>query len=166
MSSPALAVIVLAILGSGLNGGLFFVFSNAVMKALDRLPAPEGMAAMQSINTTIINPLFLCLFMGTALICALVVVIAVLEWSEPGALLLLLGALAYLGGTFLVTMAFNVPLNNVLAARAPGDPASAEVWSRYLRTWTRWTHVRAATCAIAFLFLTAGLIQTIATAAT
>jgi uncharacterized membrane protein len=31
-------------------GGIFFAFSAFVMKALDRLPPAQGIAAMQSIN--------------------------------------------------------------------------------------------------------------------
>jgi uncharacterized membrane protein len=41
------------------------------MKALARLPSAEGIAAMQSINITIINPLFLY-FGGLSLFVALV----------------------------------------------------------------------------------------------
>ena len=55
-----------AALGCGLMGGLFFAFSVAVMKALGRLPPAEGIAAMQSINVAILNPVFLTVFFGTA----------------------------------------------------------------------------------------------------
>ena len=53
-------------LGSGLIGGVFYAFSTFVMRALARLPAHEGVAAMQSINVAVINPLFLGVFLGTA----------------------------------------------------------------------------------------------------
>lgn len=36
------------------------------MKALARIPAAQGIAAMQSINITVINPWFMMAFMGTA----------------------------------------------------------------------------------------------------
>ena len=36
------------------------------MKALALLRPDSGVAAMQSINVTVLNPLFLCLFLGTA----------------------------------------------------------------------------------------------------
>ena len=51
-----LPITVLAAVGSGLMAGLLFAFSNFVMKALTRLPPEQGMAAMQLINVTIINP--------------------------------------------------------------------------------------------------------------
>ena len=57
-----------ALLGSALVGGVFFAFSSFVMKALSRLPAAEGIAAMQSINVVVLNPSFLGAFMGTAIL--------------------------------------------------------------------------------------------------
>ncbi len=48
---PLVGITVL--LGSALVGGVFFAFSSFVMKALARVPSPEGIAAMQSINVVI-----------------------------------------------------------------------------------------------------------------
>ncbi|MGE3967484.1 MAG: hypothetical protein AB7F08_04545, partial [Dongiaceae bacterium] len=48
----------LSALGAGLIAGLFFAFSSFVMAALARLPADQGVAAMQSINTAVLNPVF------------------------------------------------------------------------------------------------------------
>ncbi|MFN2411780.1 MAG: hypothetical protein ABR535_01815 [Pyrinomonadaceae bacterium] len=59
-------VTLLAALGRGLIAGVFFAFSVAIMGALGRRPANEGMAAMQSINIEILNTIFLGAFMGTA----------------------------------------------------------------------------------------------------
>jgi uncharacterized membrane protein len=58
-----------AALGCGLMAGVFFAFSCFVMAALARLPVPQGLAAMQSINVRVLNPLFLGVFMGTAAAC-------------------------------------------------------------------------------------------------
>jgi uncharacterized membrane protein len=46
---------------------------------------------------------------------------------------------------FVVTMVFNVPLNDALAAVDPGSPDAALVWARYLKDWTFWNHVRSIT---------------------
>lgn len=129
-------------LGSGLIAGAFFAFSTFVMGALGRLPAAHGIAAMQSINIVVINPWFLSVFMGTAVACVLLVAAAVFTWQQPGAMLLLAGALLYFAGTFLVTMFFNVPLNDALAAVNPESSEGASLWTRYLSTWTNWNHVR------------------------
>ena len=109
-------------LGCGLIAGSFFAFSTFVMGALGRLPPAHGIAAMQSINVVVINPWFLGAFIGTAVACALLVAATLLNWQEPGAMALLAGGLLYVAGTFLVTMLFNVPLNDALAAVAPDSP--------------------------------------------
>jgi uncharacterized membrane protein len=43
---------------------------------------------------------------------------------------------------FLCTVLFNVPLNNTLAAIDPGSAEAVSVWTRYLRDWTLWNHIR------------------------
>jgi hypothetical protein len=53
-------------LGSGLVAGFFFSFSVVVMQSLGKIPAPAGIAAMQSINIVVINPWFFAAFFGTA----------------------------------------------------------------------------------------------------
>jgi len=57
---------------------------------------------------------------------------------------LLAGAALYLIGTFLVTLACNVPRNNALAAVARAQPDAAAHWASYLAGWTAWNHVRTA----------------------
>jgi uncharacterized membrane protein len=41
-----------------------------------------------------------------------------------------------------VTLIFNVPLNNRLAAVNPDSAEGKAVWAHYLRVWTVWNHVR------------------------
>lgn len=137
-----LSVLVAAI-GSFLIAGVFYAFSTFVMQALARLPVPEGIRAMQAINVTVINPLFLGIFMGTALL-LLVLAAAAMNPGQPGAMLVLAGAALYVLGCFGVTMAFNVPLNNAIAAADPASAEGAAVWARYLRDWMFWNHVRTA----------------------
>ncbi|MFX5555204.1 hypothetical protein ABTE11_23260, partial [Acinetobacter baumannii] len=79
--------------GSGVIGGTFFGFSAFIMQALARIPPQAGMAAMRSINIVVINPVFLGVFVGTALVTGLLAITALLRWSEPGAAWLLLGCL-------------------------------------------------------------------------
>jgi uncharacterized membrane protein len=129
-------------LGCGLMAGLFFAFSVAVMQALARLPAAGGIAAMQSINSAILNPLFLAVFLGTAAGCALVMLTALLRWHSPGSVYLLVGGALYLVGSLLVTIVCNVPKNDALASVAPADPDGAGLGAGYLASWTTWNHVR------------------------
>lgn len=127
-----------AVLGSGLIAGVFFIFSVAIMRALERVP--NGMAAMQSINVVILNPMFLSAFMGTAFLCIVLVMVSIERWEQPGSVWVLSGCLLYIIGSIGVTMAFNVPLNNALAAVKPENAEG--VWANYLSTWTFWNHVR------------------------
>ena len=144
-----------AALGSGAIGGAFFAFSSFVMRALGRLAPAEGIRAMQSINVVVINPAFLGVFVGTALVCALLAVLSIRSWADAGSGLRLAGCVAYVVGCFAVTMLCNVPRNNALAA-LPADTADAAAyWARYLAEWTWWNHVRTAAGVAGSLLLVA-----------
>jgi len=110
---------ILGIVGSGLTAGIFFAFSTFVMAAFARLPAEQGIAAMNSINVAVINPWFMAVFMGTPVLCVIIAIMVVLRWSEPGSLPVLAASAIYIVGSFGVTMFFNVPLNDALAAATP-----------------------------------------------
>ncbi len=81
-------------------------------------------------------------FLGTAAACILLAVSSLLRWHQPGAAYLLLGSLLYLVGTLLVTIVFNVPLNDALATVKPDSTDGANLWVSYLANWTVWNHVR------------------------
>lgn len=132
----------LSALGCGLIAGVFFAFSVFVMNALARLQPAQGIAAMQSINITAINPLFMVMLFGTAAACLFLAVFSLLKWHQPSTAYLLFGSLLYLVGTIFVTIAFNVPLNDALAKVQPDSPDSESLWSSYLANWTFWNHIR------------------------
>lgn len=140
-----LSVTLLAAVGSGLMGGLFFAFSNFVMKALARLPAANGIAAMQSINVVVLNPLFLSLFVGTGLASAFLFVYALMHRTSEAAGWWIAGAVLYIVGNFIVTAACNVPRNEALDKVNPADASAPAVWVKYVDEWTRWNHVRTVT---------------------
>jgi uncharacterized membrane protein len=151
-----IALAILAALGSGVVAGIFFAFSTFVMNALSRLLPEQGIAAMQSINVTVLNPWFFAVFFGTALGSIALALLGILNWDASGSIYLVSGSLLYLIGCILVTIVFNVPLNNALAAVEPGSKEGAEMWSRYLSTWTTWNHLRTvASLAAAALFIMA-----------
>lgn len=131
-----------AALGCGLIAGVFFAFSTFVMKALAQQPPAQGIATMQSINITVINPWFMTVFLGTGAACLLRAISSLLKWHQPGVVYLFAGSLLYLVGTIGVTMAFNVPLNDALAKVEPSSADGAKLWASYLTHWTTWNHVR------------------------
>ena len=126
-------------LGALLIAGVFFAFSSFIMTGLGRLPANQGVAAMNSINVTVINPLFMAVFLGTGLAAAALIVTNFSSLPDPAAIKIITGTLVYLIGSIGVTMIFNVPLNDALTAA--GDDGAA-LWPDYLKTWTMWNHVR------------------------
>lgn len=129
-------------LGSGLIAGAFFAFSSFVMGALGRLPVAQGIAAMQSINVVVINPVFLGVFVGTALLALAVAGYALFHLGTPGMGYVLAGGLCYVIGCFAVTAFGNVPLNDALVPLNPESADAAAFWARYLKDWVMWNHVR------------------------
>lgn len=157
MTTPLYVATLATALGCGLVAGAFFAFSAFVMKALARLPAPDGIAAMQSINVTAVTFAFMTALFGTAAAClALVVWAAISGGGWPTALVIASGAL-YLVGTVGVTVVFNVPLNDMLANLPPQGAGSAVRWEEYVTKWTAWNHVRTAASLAAAATLTVAL---------
>lgn len=126
--------------GCGLMAGVYFTFSAFAMRALGSLDPATGMAAMNAINAVILRSLFLPLFVGTIAVALALLVTGWLNWHATGSGAMLIGAIAYLAGMAGVTMAANVPMNDVLAAA--GKTGAIEIWADYLRRWTVWNHVR------------------------
>lgn len=151
------ALSILALLGSGLIAGVFFAFSSFVMSALSRLPPAQGLAAMQQINITVINPHFLGVFLGTAALSLAAMGIAAMRWGEPIAPYLAAGGVSYFVGCFLVTIRGNVPLNDALAKLDASNPKSEQPWRDYLVRWTFWNHVRTFASLVAALVFSLGL---------
>lgn len=120
--------------------GLFFTFSVVVMPALARRPAAEAIAAMQQMNRTIINPLFMLAFLGGPVVGAVVAVL------KNFALLPTIAAGLLVAGMLGLTMGVNVPMNNALDRADAGSAAGQELWGTYLRRWTAWNHVRTVVC--------------------
>lgn len=147
-----LVATVAAAVGSGLMAGVFVAFSTSVLPALGRRPAAEGIAAMQAANVAIVNPVFLTLFMGTTAANVLLLVTAPFA-GQPGTVWRVVGALLFVAGGFVLTVAYNVPLNDALEAADAGSEEGAALWERYLSRWTAANHVRALASAVAAVAL-------------
>ena len=145
-------LILVAIIGSGLIAGVFFAFSTFVMKALSRLTVKEGIRAMQAINITVLNPWFLGVFFGTAVVCIVLLVWSIINWQQTNSAYLIAASLFYLVCCFMVTGVFNVPRNEVLAKVDANSTDSENIWNSYIETWTTWNHVRTIASAIAVIF--------------
>jgi uncharacterized membrane protein len=147
---------VMAAVGSGVIGGVLYAFSVMVMRSLAQLPAQHGIAAMQAINAAALRPAFLWVFTGTAALCAAVVVGSLLDWDDASPYVLV-GGLLYLIGSFGLTVGYHVPRNEALDRVEPSSPDAVSHWSRYVRDWTAWNHVRGAAAVAAAALLTIAL---------
>lgn len=144
-------------IGCGLMAGLYFAFSAFIMRAFERIDAPHGIAAMKAINVNILRSSFMPLFVGTTLSSAALVVLAIVDRYAPGALSMLVGGIVYVAGMFLCTVVRNVPLNHALARVEPSQVEARDVWSRYLKSWTAWNHVRTVASTVASALFIAAL---------
>jgi uncharacterized membrane protein len=140
-------------IGAALVAGIFYAFSTFVMQALGRLAPREGIAAMQSINVVVINPLFFLAFFGTGALCVATIAASLLSETGVSFAPALTGGILYIVGCIGVTMVGNVPLNERLAEVSPDDAEAESLWDLYLARWTLWNHVRTAASLAAAAFL-------------
>ena len=144
-----------AAIACGVMAGVYFAFSAFLIAAFDGIDRAAGAAAMNAINRVILRSAFMPLFLVSTLASLLLAVVALIGWGRDGSVEMLAGGILYLAGMFIVTMLFNVPLNNALMA----SPDSGDVWARFVKRWTAWNHVRTLASTGAFALFIAALVQ-------
>ncbi|MFE3452843.1 DUF1772 domain-containing protein [Nonomuraea sp. NPDC059194] len=131
------ALLSLVLLGA--MAGLFYGFSISVMPGLDAIRAEQAVAAMRSMNRKILNPVFLLMYLAAPVApVATGVLLLTQDVSGAGIAFLASGGL-YIAGSFAVTAAVNVPMNNALEADQ-GEPQ--RLWAAYSARWRRWNTIR------------------------
>ncbi|WP_079161480.1 DUF1772 domain-containing protein [Streptomyces fodineus] len=143
-------VLIAATITMGLIAGVFYIFACAVMPALARSDDRTYVEVMRDINTVIQNPVFFLGFMGALLLTG------VSAWQlrrTPCARWAGAALLSY-ALVFFVTAAFNIPLNNALAAK--GDPHALR--DHFEGPWVAWNVVRALGSTLALGLLTRALL--------
>jgi uncharacterized membrane protein len=159
MSGALDVVTLVAALGCGLSAGVFFAFSAFVMDGLARAAPAEGMTAMQWINRRAPTPAFMLAWLGSGLACLVLAVWTPLSSGDRRAMLAIAAAAMYLAGSIAVTFARNVPMNDRLDTLDAREPGAVAYWREYVRRWTAWNHVRAATSLVAAGLLTIALTE-------
>jgi uncharacterized membrane protein len=144
-------------IGCGLIAGVYFAFSTFIMASFVRIAPGAGIAAMNAINLDIVRSVFMPLFFGTTLAAAILAGLALFRGSGPGSMAVLAGGVIYVIGMLGVTLIFNVPLNDALAAADPSSAEGASLWARYVRDWTFWNHVRLIASIVASVLFIIGL---------
>jgi uncharacterized membrane protein len=138
--------------------GIYFTFSVFIMKSFSQLPEKQGADAMNKINDVIVNTLFLPVFFLSTLWYAGLIVWSLTDWKEGESVLIIVAALIYIVGMFLITAFGNVPMNNQLKNVSDDEDQLVRYWRIYLRQWTRLNHVRTVSCMAACAFLCIALI--------
>jgi uncharacterized membrane protein len=152
-------VTLVAAVGCGLVAGVWFAFSGFVMAGLDRLPAAQSIAAMQSINRTAVRPPLMLAMFGVAALCVGLGVWALRSWGDRRAVMTLSACVLYLVGSVGVTGAGNVPLNDKLDDVDAQGAGAAAAWDHYLSSWLAWNHVRGVLTAAAAVLLAVALAE-------
>ncbi|GAB3744789.1 DUF1772 domain-containing protein [Amycolatopsis oliviviridis] len=158
MSTLSEIVLIAAVIAAGLIAGLFYAYTCSVMPGLARADARTYVTGMREINVAILNGWFALSFGGAPLLAAVAAALhfksdlrAALPWIIAGFVLLLV--------MLVVTMAVNVPLNNVLEAGFDGDNTDFEALrSKFEGVWERWNLVRTIAGIGGFGALVGGLI--------
>lgn len=133
------ALLITAAILTALLAGVFFGYAVSVNWGLGKLKDAEYVRAMQSINIVIQNGWFFLVFMGPIVLLPLVTFL--FRASPVQFALLLIASIVYIVGSFILTIAGNVPLNNTLAlADAGKDVAVAR--SQFEKPWNRLHTVR------------------------
>lgn len=145
----------LSTLTTGLVAGVYYAYAISVNLGLAAQPDAAYVSTMQAINERIQNPLFFASFFGAALF--LIAALAV-HYQRPRSgrfWLVALASVLYIGGSFLLTVFVNVPMNEEFARVAvdasPGELASAR--TAYEEPWDFWNGVRAVFSTLALLAL-------------
>jgi uncharacterized membrane protein len=144
-----------ATLTTGLVAGVYYAFAVSVNLGLATQPDASYVATMQAINERIENPLFFLTFFGAALF-PLAALAAHYRRPRSGRFwLVALACVLYIGGSFLLTVFVNVPLNEQLASVAPeASPGElAHAIAGYEGPWNFWNSVRTMFSFLAFVAL-------------
>src|ERR1700755_505005 len=125
-SSPVAILTAVAAIAGAAAGGMMYVFSTFVMRGLDRTGPVEAITAMRGINAEAnSNGAFLLAYFGATILALAVGVVAVVQLRQTGSWWLLAGAVLVILGA-LITMVFNVPLNNHLDTVDPVGMSAAD----------------------------------------
>jgi uncharacterized membrane protein len=159
-TSPFVILTSMAALFSAAAGGMMYVFSTFVMRGLDRTGPVDAITAMRGINVEAnSNPVFLLGYFGATILALVVGVIAAIQLRQPGSWMVLVGAVFAIVAA-VITMAFNVPLNNHLDTVNPVGLSAADAareWQAYFSTWTAWNHARTVTSFVGAALMLVGL---------
>jgi uncharacterized membrane protein len=136
-----------------LMAGVFFAFSTFVMSSINKLPPENAVSIFQLINLEVPQSLFGILFAITPIFCVLVMIFSFWEKNKAATILIFVAGVVYLFGSLMITMFFNIPLNNELATVSVNTPNIQELWIKFYQPWIFWNHVRTVASVVSFVLI-------------
>jgi uncharacterized membrane protein len=153
MSSIQNFILFITVLFSGLVAGLLYSYSCSVNPGLKALPDNQYLAAMQSINAAIQNPLFFISFMGILILFPFALRHVYITQPTASFYFFIAAAALYYIAVFGVTVAGNVPLNNRLAGFPISSATAADMASMRMmfeKPWNNYHSVRTTAAILSF----------------
>ena len=146
----------ISVIACGLVSGVFLSFSDFVMRSLAGARPAGGIESMQIINREVFKSVFMVLFLGWCAVSPILIGYAYFYVSGSASALIIAGGAIYLAGVFVVSLVFNVPMNQRLDAMDYSAADAATYWKTFVPRWTFWNYVRViASAASAICYLVA-----------
>ena len=147
------SVIAFTAITTGLIAGLFYSWSCGITQGLGKLPDASYLEAFQSINREIQRPLFFISFLGTVLLLPVSAWLCYRGHQQTCFLFLLTASLIYIIGVLGVTIAGNVPLNDMVdktSLQSMSVESLAEIRKAFEQKWNQLNNVRTLCAIVSF----------------
>ena len=149
-------ILFLAVTLNGLLAGVFFTWTNAITPGIGMLDDIGYLSAFQSMNRTILNPLFYVVFFGSIVFSPIAAFIQFQSDVNIIFWLLLLVIIVYGVGVIFITFMGNIPLNEqldkILLQKINSNNAS-KFRAHFEDRWNNLHFIRTVTSSASFLLL-------------
>jgi uncharacterized membrane protein len=147
-----------ALTTTGLSAGLFFAWSFSVTPGLAKINDAAYIAAMQSMNREILNPVFFLVFLGPLVLLPLSTYLSYQGVASVRFWLLAGAAAVYWIGVFGITVTGNVPMNEALDAFDLTSASAQQIAAQRSKFEGHWVFLNNLRTAFAAFSLILGLI--------
>jgi uncharacterized membrane protein len=159
------STLLFAIVFTGMSAGLCFTWTNAITPGIGKLNDLGFLKSFQEMNRTLLNPLFFTVFFGPFFL-NLINLYLFKDMDTSFIWLLIIATVLYFLGVVIVTIAGNVPLNELLD-KTDLTTAIADDLKQLRETfevkWKRLHLIRTITSMVSFIVLLFSLINFIKT---
>ena len=156
---PTLAVS--SIMFSGAIFGFFYAWVCSTMWGLDQADPRVAIAAMQAMNASVRNAVFFPAFFLTPLVLGVTATVLSVGRQRASGRWFAAAAFVYLVFGLFLTMAINVPMNEVLAEIGIPDDVEAarQIWQDYSVRWQFWNQMRTVASGLALVLASIGVLK-------